>query len=153
VRDLLRFALDTNVRFTLSPRLDEKGQPSGFFHDPAVFEQYQECIDSVLSYKRSTDGVLDIVPFLQHLRELEAGPCYPLLTPRVYPDGSLRFPCSIVCRSALSVPGMGSWKNIMRALEPVSGSCPAPCLLPCYLETSLLVDNPRELLQELNWTR
>lgn len=148
VKDLLRFAADTKVRFTVSPQLDEDGQPADFFRDATMLRQYQESIDTILSYKRLTDVVLDTVPFLQHLRELRTGPCYPMLTPRIYPDGSLRFPCSIVCRSARSVSEVGSWEEIVNGLNSVPTECSAPCLLPCYLQTSLVTQHPLVLLQE-----
>jgi MoaA/NifB/PqqE/SkfB family radical SAM enzyme len=148
VSELLRFAAETKVRLSILPQLDDQGQPPAFFRDPEVLRQYQEAIDTILSRKPSKDVVFDTVPFLQHLRELKSERCYPLLTPRVFPDGTLRYPCSIVCRSAFSILAMGSWKRAKRALESVSTECPSPCLSPCYLQTSLLAQHPLVLLQE-----
>jgi len=149
VPDLLRFAAETGVRFTVSPQLTPDGQAAPSLKEPTVLHQYREAVETILSFKRSTDVVLDIVPFLQHLGDLRPGPCYPLLTPRVYPDGTMRFPCSIVCRTAPSVPELGSWKEVAKEIKRVSAQCATPCLLPCYLETSLLAENPQALLQEI----
>ena len=150
VDEILRFAEAEGVRFTFSPHLSPDGQADESLHSPHLKERYRATVDTILAYKRSTRVVLDIVPFIDHMRELRPGPCYPWLTPRVYPDGSMRFPCSIVCRSTSNVLSLGSWARVRDALAETRTDCPAPCLLPCYLESSLLVTHPMSLLQEIS---
>ncbi|MBF8294235.1 MAG: Radical domain protein [Bacteroidetes bacterium] len=149
VPELLRFAEETGVRFTFSPQLEADGQAATVLHDPDTRHRYQRAVAAILSHKRSTDVVLDILPFIRHVGNFQSGSCYPMLTPRVYPDGTLRFPCSIVCRSAPSVPELGSWRQVAMVLRKTPATCASPCLLPCYLEMSLLAEHPFALLQEL----
>lgn len=149
VGELLRFAAAEGARFTFSPQLSPDGQADESLRDPALNERYRAAVDVILRYKRSTTAVLDIVPFIEHMRELRPGPCYPWLTPRVYPDGTMRFPCSITCRSTPNVLVLGSWARVRDHLSDIGTDCPAPCLLPCYLESALLAAHPMSLLQEL----
>jgi len=149
VGELLRFAAAEGVRFTFSPQLSSDGQADESLRDPALIERYRAAVDTILDYKHSTRAVLDIVPFIEHMRGLLPGPCYPWLTPRVYPDGTLRFPCSITCRSTPNVLDLGSWARVRNDLAEIRTDCPAPCLLPCYLESALLATHPMSLLQEI----
>jgi molybdenum cofactor biosynthesis enzyme MoaA len=148
VKDLLRFASETKVRLSILPQLDGDEQPSAFFRDPEMLRQHHAAIDTLLLSKPSEEVVFDTVPFLQHIRELKSDTCYPLLMPRVYPDGTLRYPCPNGCRSGYSLPKLGSWRQVQGTLEPVSAQCPAPCLSPCYLQATLLTRNPLVLWQE-----
>ena len=149
VGELLRFAAAEGVRFTFSPQLSPSGQADESLRAPGLNERYHAAVGEILRYKRSTPAVLDIVPFIEHMRELQSGPCYPWLTPRVYPDGTMRFPCSITCRSTPNVLALGSWERVKDHLSDIRTDCPAPCLLPCYLESALLATHPISLLQEI----
>ncbi len=149
VDELLRFAATEGVRFTFSPHLNPDGNADESLHDPDVKERFRAAVDRILAYKRSTRVILDILPFIEQVREFRPGPCYPWLTPRVYPDGSMRFPCSLYCRSTPNVLNCGSWARVREALAKIPTDCPSPCLLPCYLESSLLATHPMSLLQEI----
>ena len=149
VGELLRFAAAEGARFTFSPHLTSDGRADQSLLSPSMKERYRSAVDAICAYKRSTRVVMDIVPFIEHMRELRPGPCYPWLTPRVYPDGSMRFPCSILCRSTPNVLSLGSWAHVRDSLAHIQTDCPTPCLLPCYLETALLATHPMSLLQEI----
>lgn len=148
VHELLRFAAETGTRLSVLPQLGEQERPQSFFRDPDILSTYHRTMDAIISSKPSTNVVFDTIPFLRHNRELTSERCYPQLMPRVYPDGCLLYPCSITCRAALSVTEMGSWRKLCSVLESVPTDCPAPCLNPCYLQTSLLIQHPHVLLQE-----
>lgn len=147
--DLARFAADEGIRLTISPRLESDGRPDPALVRDSVAERYRAAIDGLISAKRDTNAIMDIHPFLGHVRDLHRGPCFPWLTPRVYPDGRMHFPCSIESRCAPDIVQLGSWKRVRQVLQRVPTACSRPCMLPCYLEASLLASHPTTLFQEI----
>ena len=146
---LLRFARQNNVRFSLCPELDERHMPREELTTGQYAAKYRRTIGHVLKYNRSSNVAVDIKPVLEHMKTFEGYTCYPSLTPRVYPDGSFIFPCPTLCKRGVNVLAAGSWPRLMEAAGNDEWACDAPCFLPCYLETSLLVRHPLSILKEL----
>ncbi len=149
VQELMEFALDAGVRFSCSPMLDEKGHAHPELYSLENRIAYQKAIESIIAFKRKTGNVIDIEPYLWHVSHFQPGPCFPTLSPRVYPDGLLRLPCAVYTNATPNVLELGCWENVHQMLKKSMMPCPEPCLLPCYLETSLLVKHPWEILPEL----
>ncbi len=145
---LLDFAEETGVRISCSPQLDPDGLPDTGLLSEDVLPRYRRAIDAVRSFKRRTRAVIDIDPFLSNLHSLRAGPCLPTLTPRVYPDGSLRLPCAVNARHRPNVLALGSWQAVWDEIVARTAPCAKPCLLPCYQEASQLQLHPWSVVQE-----
>lgn len=149
VHAVMDFAVDNNVRFTICPELDARGMPQKALLTGEPGRRYREIVDRVLACKSMNQAVLDIRPFLEHIKTFRSYRCYPTLAPRVYPDGSFVFPCPRLCRDRLNVLREASWQKLMEAVCDRDWACETPCFLPCYLETSLLVRHPFSILREL----
>lgn len=146
VPDLLDFATANDVRLTICPELDERGMPVPELTSPATSEKYQGVIDFLLREKRRSKVLMDTRPFFEHLRTFRSYDCYPTLSARVYPDGSLVSPCPNLSKERMNVLAAGSLRKLMATVRDKGRQCPQPCFLPCYLETSLLVRHPFALL-------
>jgi len=149
VPGLLDFAAANNVRFTACPELDERGKPVPELLSPVMAEKYRGAIDLLLRAKRNSNVLMDIRPFFEHLRTFRDYECYPALSARIYPDGSLVLPCPNLPGERANVLTAGSLKKLMSTARTDARGCPQPCFLPCYLETSLLVRHPLALLAEI----
>jgi MoaA/NifB/PqqE/SkfB family radical SAM enzyme len=152
VESLMAYATQHDIRFSIAPRLDEQGVPvEALFREPER-TRFRCVMDRVIEHKKKTNKVVDIVPFLEHLRDFRPARCHPEVSARVYADGSLIHPCPNYCNETVDVLTAGSWKDLQDAADnrnPVPEHCERPCFLPCYLETSLLVRYPLSLLREL----
>lgn len=146
VQGLIDFAVSSRVRLTVCPELDERGMPVPELTSPGTAEKYRGAIDLLLRTKRSSSVLLDIRPFFEHLRTFQSYECYPALSVRIYPDGSLISPCPNLSKERMNVLAAGSLRKLMAIPRDTSRRCPQPCFLPCYLETSLLVRHPFALL-------
>jgi MoaA/NifB/PqqE/SkfB family radical SAM enzyme len=146
VPGLLDFATANNVRLTICPELDERGQPVPELTASPFTDKYQSVIDFLLREKRRGSAVMDTRPFFEHLRTFRSYECYPALSARVYPDGSLISPCPNLSKGGMNVLTAGSLRELMATVQVDGRHCPQPCFLPCYLETSLLVRHPFALL-------
>ena len=91
------------------------------------------------------------------MMNMEPYPCYPLLAPRVMPDGALAYPCRPIERSGNAHGGpvnlldAGSWDATIRRSVELYGSPPlmcGSCYQQCYAEPSLMQVRPLDLLRE-----
>jgi MoaA/NifB/PqqE/SkfB family radical SAM enzyme len=149
VQELMEFAHEARVRLSCCPMLDSQGQPDPSLRSTENRSAYREAIEKIRAFKNKTGDVIDINPFLNHINEFNPGPCFPTLTPRVYPDGSLRLMCAVHSDATANILKLGSWENVQKVLRRTAEPCPKACFLPCYLETSLLAAHPTQILQEL----
>jgi MoaA/NifB/PqqE/SkfB family radical SAM enzyme len=146
IPELMRFAKENKVRFTLCPQLDEKGSPIKDLNGKDK-ERYQNLINQILKDKGKNNAIFDIKPFLEHIKTFKKFDCYPSLTPRVYPNGDFIFPCPKLYKNKLNVLESGSWDKIRKFMEKEKQACKKQCFLPCYIETSLLIKHPFSLLK------
>ena len=123
-----------------------------------VSEQYRAFIAHLITLKKSGAPVLGSLPYLRLMMNLQPYPCYPLLAPRVLPDGTLAFPCRPIERSGNAHGGRvnlldaGDWPEAMRRSRELYGAPPltcGSCYQQCYVEPSLMQARPLDLLREL----
>lgn len=146
--DVYRFARSNRVRLTVCPQL-YYGQPvDGIAQNPL----YRQKLDWLRLLKKKDATIMDTFQFLESIRDFKPFRCYPYLTPRVYPNGDLVAPCPILDQKRWPLLEQESWQAAYDAMIAEFGNpfqCPKPCFLPCYLETSTLLDKPLESLKEL----
>jgi len=146
---LLDFARKNGVRLTVSPQLNEKGEPIAALREGEIGARYARAIRALAARKRKDRAILDLAPFLRHIASFRSFRCFPSLAPRVYPDGSFIYPCPRLTQRQLKVLEFESWGKLVEAAGEGSVACTRQCFLPCYLETSLLVTHPLSALREL----
>jgi len=146
---LLDFARRNDVRLTVCPQLDEKGEPIPALRTGETAARYSRAIQALVDRKPKDRVILDLMPFLMHIAAFRSFRCFPALAPRVYPDGTFIYPCPRLSRRNLKVLQLGSWRWLIEAAGEGDGVCEGGCFLPCFLETSLLVTHPFSAVREL----
>ncbi len=147
-RGVLEFAEENGIGFTIAPRLRNEAP------DPALVgnRSYEALIGDVIAAKRRGRIAMDTFAYLSHIRHFRPFQCQPWLTPRVYPNGELLYPCSSLAFSTFHILAAGSWKRIEETILREHGArveCGRRCFLPCYLEASTLLSDIRGAIKDL----
>lgn len=145
---VLDFARSQGVRFTLAPRLiNERPAPTLVGN-----LEYANMIERLIRDKRRSRTIMDTMVYLSHIQFFRPFSCLPWLTPRLYPNGELLYPCPILSYSSYNVIEIGSWKELESKILKNHGThvrCARQCFLPCYLETSTLMSDFADGLKDL----
>jgi MoaA/NifB/PqqE/SkfB family radical SAM enzyme len=148
VQGVLDFARNNNVRFTLAPRLINEKPDAALVGN----KRYEDLIKGIIATKHEDRTVMDTFSYLSHIRLFLPFRCYPWLTPRIYPNGELLYPCPVLNYSAYNVPETGSWDKLEDIIIKNHGAhidCNKKCFLPCYLAVSTLLSDVFTSLKEL----
>jgi len=124
-----------------------------------VSEDYKAFVADLIDFKRRGAPILGSLPYLRLMSNFEPYACYPLLAPRVMPDGALAYPCRPIERAGTAHGGrtvnlleIGDWREAMQRAAQLYGPPPSTCsscYQQCYVEPSLLQARPLALLREI----
>lgn len=151
---VLDFCVAHGILFSCSPQSVDNWPR----YELLVSDEYRAFIARLVALKKSGAPILGSLPYLQLMANFESYPCYPLLAPRVMPDGSLAFPCRPIERSGharggrVSLLDAGSWREAIRRGVELYGAPPltcGSCYQQCYVEPSLMQAQPLALLREV----
>lgn len=166
-RGVLDFCIAHGILFSCSPQ-SVNNWPR---YELMVSGEYTAFIERLIELKQPSSGsgacatrtgqrgapILGSLPYLRLMLDLQPYPCYPLLVPRVMPDGSLTYPCRPIERSGSAHGGrinlldVGDWAEAMRRAVNLYGSPPltcGSCYQQCYVEPSLMQAQPLAWLRE-----
>lgn len=154
-RAVLEFCAAHGILFSFSPQ-SANNWPR---YELLVSDDYRAFVAHVLEQKRRGAPVLGSLAYLRMMLTFEPYACYPLLAPRVMPDGTLAYPCRPIERSgtehggrAINLLTAGSWAAGVRQAVAYYGLPPSTCgscYQQCYVEPSLMQARPLALLAEL----
>jgi MoaA/NifB/PqqE/SkfB family radical SAM enzyme len=156
-RTMLDFCEEHRVLISFSPQ-SVNNWPH---YDLLTAQEYREFVQHLIDRKHAGAPVLGSLDYFHMLRDFTPYSCYPLLVPRVMPNGELIYPCRPVELSNTTRGGrpcnlldVKSWDDaIRRALheydEPPQ-TCTS-CFQQCFAEPSLLQAHPLSLLRELRY--
>jgi len=152
---VLDFCTERGVLFACSPQ-SANNWPR---YELLASDEYRALIARLVELKWRGAPILGSLPYLRMMADFSPYPCYPLLAPRVLPDGTLAYPCRPIERSGLAHGGRainlldaGSWDETVRRSLALYGDPPlrcGSCYQQCYVEPSLLQAQPLDLLREL----
>jgi organic radical activating enzyme len=151
---VLDFCIGHGILFSCSPQ-SVNNWPS---YPLLVSDAYRALIARLIELKKKGAPILGSLPYLRLIMNWQTYPCYPLLAPRVMPDGTLSFPCRPIERSGNTQGGriglleIGDWATAMRHANDLYGEPPmtcGSCYQQCYVEPSLMQAQPFQLLREL----
>lgn len=123
-----------------------------------VSEQYTAFVAKLIELKQRGAPILGSLPYLRLMLSWQPYPCYPLLAPRVMPDGALAYPCRPIERSGQAHGGrinllqVGDWTKAIRQAVSLYGLPPltcGSCYQQCYVEPSLMQARPLDWLGEV----
>jgi len=153
-RGVLDFCLEHGLTFSFSPQ-SVNDWPR---YELLVSADYRAFVAELLALKRRGAPILASRPYLEWMGTFAPYACYPLLVPRLLPDGSLAYPCRPIERGGLAQGGhainlleAGSWRAALRQASAYYGWPPSTCgscYQQCYVEPSLLQTRPLALARE-----
>jgi MoaA/NifB/PqqE/SkfB family radical SAM enzyme len=124
-----------------------------------VSDEYQAFLQRLVAEKRRGGPILGSIAYLRILGDLRPFSCYPLLIPRVMPDGELLYPCRPIEKAGTSHGGrpcnlleVESWSEALKLAAAEYGQPPrvcSSCFQQCYIEPALAQARPPSLLVEL----
>jgi len=150
VERILELCEEVGARLSLSP---EHGR---FLPDPELpgLPAYRELMDRLLAWKEGGRPVFCSDAYLRAIRDFPTHGCYPLLSPRVEPDGRVYFPCQRIADRHVYLQDYPSLCELMRqeATWASGPECARRCYLECYLEVERYLRRPLAALSEV-WMR
>jgi hypothetical protein len=121
--------------------------------------EYEAILQRIAAEKRRGAPILGSAAYLLRLADLRPFSCYPLLVPRVMPNGDLVYPCRPIEKAGTGHGGrpcnlleVESWAEALQIAAREYGQPPrvcSSCFQQCYMEPSLMQAKPHSLLGEL----
>ena len=154
-RSVLEFCLEHDIVFSFSPQ-SVNNWPH---YDLLTSNAYRAFIHLVAELKLAGAPILASMAYLDMMLKFEPYACYPLLMPRIMPDGALSYPCRPIERTGDAHGGRDinllqakSWPAALKQAAATYGPPPimcSSCYQQCYVEPSLMQSQPLALLREL----
>ena len=155
MRSILDFCEEHHILISFSPQAVNNWP----HYDLLTAQEYLDFIQHLIERKRAGAPVLGSSDYFKMLRDFTPYSCYPLLVPRVMPDGELVYPCRPIELSGTTRGGrpcnlldVTSWDEAIRlalqAYDEPPQTCTS-CFQQCFAEPSLLQAHPLSLLSEL----
>jgi MoaA/NifB/PqqE/SkfB family radical SAM enzyme len=133
-------------------------------YDLLVAQDYRDFLQHLIDRKRHGAPVLGSLTYLRTLHDFTTYACYPLLVPRVMPNGDLVYPCRPIELSVAALGGattrggrpcnlleVASWNEAihiaLQEYDTPPETCTS-CFQQCFAEPSLLQARPLALLRE-----
>ena len=123
-----------------------------------VSDEYKTLVRELIALKRRGAPILGSMAYLHTLLHMPPYSCYPVLIPRVMPNGELVYPCWPIEKAGNSHGGrpcslleVASWDDALERAVQVYGQPPrvcTSCFQQCYVECSLMQARPLSLLSE-----
>jgi MoaA/NifB/PqqE/SkfB family radical SAM enzyme len=157
VRTVLDFCEEHRILISFSPQ-SVNNWPH---YDLLTTQTYRDFIQHLIDRKRAGAPILGSLDYFKMLHDFTPYICYPLLVPRVMPNGDLVYPCRPIELGGTTHGGrpcnlleVGSWDEAIRLAlqeydEPPQ-TCTS-CFQQCFAEPSLLQAHPLSLLRELRY--
>ncbi|UCD77185.1 MAG: hypothetical protein JSW26_17375, partial [Desulfobacterales bacterium] len=148
VKEVMNFCFEHDMRFAVVPaELD-----GGKINDRLVNnKEYQDLIRDILKAKEAGKPVFGSKKYLETILDFKPFVCYPTLTPHIYPNGDLFYPCEPIQKVGGNLLEAGSYRiALIKAIERFGNLpfCKNKCYKACYVEPSIFVKNPYLILKE-----
>lgn len=152
VHDVIDFALERRVGFTPLPEVVGVHPREGLRDNDA----YRGLVDRIVALKRAGADILGTLGYLGGIRDFDHYDCLPTLLARVWPDGSLMYPCQKLHKVGGNLHELGDYDAAVDEGIRRHGDLPrcadARCHVGCYMDFSMAVQRPSLLLREA-WCR
>ncbi len=157
VRSMLDFCDEHHILISFSPQSVNNWPHYGLL----TAQAYRDFIGHLIARKRAGGPIVGSLDYFKMLQDFTPYSCYPLLVPRIMPDGDLVYPCRPIELSgtlrggrSCNLLNVSSWDEALRLAlreydEPPQ-TCTS-CFQQCFAEPSLLQARPLSLLSELRY--
>lgn len=125
----------------------------GFYVNPELLRdpEYSLLVADIAAARKNGDPIYGSRRGLDVILQVRSFKCYPTLTPHVYPNGDLFFPCHPLRQKAANILEKGSfaeaWRSGCEQFSP-SPECDNRCHLPCYVSNNQWMEHPLETALE-----
>ena len=140
---VMSFCFENDIHFAIVPAL------KGVYPDESLnCIDYRQLIDEVVENKRRGKPVPHSYDYLNIIKDFKKFKCWPLMTPHVYPDGSLFYPCQML-KSKIDLLKIGDYDKAIKEGREKFGDvpdCDNRCHLACYVEPSITTARPSRVL-------
>ena len=154
---LLDFCVEHHLLVSFSPQAVNNWP----HYDLLVSNEYRTFIQQLIDRKQAGAPILGSLAYLRTLLDFQPYACYPLLAPRVMPNGDLVYPCRPIEQGHVERGGrpcnlleVASWDAALAIALNEYGQPPqtcTSCFQQCFAEASLLQAQPLALLRELTF--
>jgi MoaA/NifB/PqqE/SkfB family radical SAM enzyme len=110
-RKVLNFCLGHEIKFAVVPAELEDGQINQELQNSP---EYQELINDLIKAKKKKKRIFGSTAFLKKIRTFERFDCYPTLTPHIYPNGDLFYPCQPLDTVAANLLKIGNYAKALQ---------------------------------------
>ena len=140
VERVMEFCFDNKIRFAIVP-----GELEGGAVDENLRgnKKYIELINRVIGLKKEGKPIFGTKKYLETIRDFKPFKCHPTLTPHIYPNGDLFYPCQPMRKVAGNILEAGSYRRALEEGELKFGelpSCKDRCHKSCYIEPSNIMN-------------
>ena len=143
--EVMDFCIKKNVNFAIVPAMVGCYPDKDLFHN----KKYQNLINKVISKKKQGKLIFNSYKSLEVMKNFKKFTCLPLLTPHLYPNGDLFYPCQLL-KTKVNLLEIGDYKKAIKEGRKKFGSvpkCDNRCHLSCYIEPGAMTINPLNLLK------
>ncbi len=148
VKEVMNFSFEHNMRFAIVPAELEGGEINDRLLNN---KEYQGLIRDIIKAKREGKPVFGSKKYLETILNFNPFECYPTLTPHIYPNGDLFYPCEPILKVGGNILEAGSYKTaLIKGIEKFGPLpfCKNKCYKACYIEPSIFIKNPSLLIKE-----
>ena len=148
VKDVMNFCFEHSMRFAIVPAELEGGEINNRLFNN---KEYQDLIRDIIQAKKDGKPVFGSKKYLETILHFNPFECYPTLTPHIYPNGDLFYPCEPLLKVGGNILAAGSYKTALISGMEKFGSlpfCKNKCYKACYIEPSIFIKNPSLLIEE-----
>ncbi len=145
---VLDFCLKNKIKFSIVPA----GVMNGAVDKALVGNQeYQKLVKHVRKTKDKTKLILGSNAYLNTILDFKPFKCFPTLTPSVYPNGDVFYPCEILSKATSNLLKTNSYEKALEEGIRKYGKlpmCKKKCYKLCAINPSSFVRNPFSVAKE-----
>jgi MoaA/NifB/PqqE/SkfB family radical SAM enzyme len=148
VDEVMNFCFEHSIRFAIVPAELDGGKINDRLVDN---KEYQNLILNLIKAKEEGKPIFGSKEYLKTILNFRPFQCYPSLTPHIYPNGDLFYPCQPIKKIGENILKTGSYKNaLIKGAEKFGPLpfCKSKCYKACYIEPSNFIKNPYLVLRE-----
>ena len=150
IYEIIKFCKEIGVMVSPVPEDDWKNPEANLLEN----KDYHRLINDLLAFKQNGGRHIVVTrQFLEQVRDFAAHDCLPTLVPRIYPDGSVFYPCTPCEKVYGNILDYASLNALLREAHGREG-LPAcayggrHCFMSCFMEPANMVDRPLRMLRE-----
>jgi MoaA/NifB/PqqE/SkfB family radical SAM enzyme len=148
VKEVMNFCFEHDMRFAIVPAELDSGKINNLLMNN---KEYQNLIRDIIKAKEDGRPVFGSKEYLETILNFKPFKCFPTLTPHIYPNGDLFYPCEPMHKIGGNLLVAGSYKTVLKKAIERFGPlpfCKDKCYKACYIEPYIFMKNPLLIIKE-----